>query len=246
MTPQLERLPGDLSEGEQLPEYPTTPEERDAQEVDPPVGVGDPDQGSREPSPSAAQGWLLPLLRVAGFSALALLLLALPLLFLPLAKRLRTDRRRAEPHAELRAIGAWQELVDGIMDGGIGVGIEAVVRRASRQEAAVLLGERLDGVQAGLGAEVRRIAAEVDRAVFSAEGISAAEADALWRDVEGALGLLRSALTRRGRVLSRYSLRSYGIRFAVSSQSREESRRRDVARGNATERQASLRTGRRN
>ena len=121
VTPQLKLRPTTLEEGEQLPEFATTPEERDAREVDPPLGVGDRSENPDDPSNDERASWVLPVLRGIGLSLAALLLLALPLLFLPLAKRRRARVRRAEQNPELRALGAWQELVDGAADDGVAI-----------------------------------------------------------------------------------------------------------------------------
>src|SRR5690606_29982639 len=68
VTPQLEQRPQRLEEGEQLPEHPTTPEERDVREVDPPIGLGEQGEGApSDPDPDEAD-WLGPLLRVIGLS----------------------------------------------------------------------------------------------------------------------------------------------------------------------------------
>ncbi len=196
-TPQLELRPTTLEEGEQLPEFPTTPEERDAQEVDPPLGVGErSDQPSQE-EPEAAASWLLPALRVAGLSLAALVLIALPLLFLPFAKRRRARARRSEADPELRALGAWQEMVDRAADAGVGI-----PAGASRGEAAAILGT----------APARWAAQQVDRAVFSPTGIAPEDAEWLWAAAEADRAEREAGLGRWRRLRAAYALRSYGIR----------------------------------
>ncbi|MGD9607411.1 MAG: DUF3488 domain-containing protein, partial [Leucobacter sp.] len=156
VTPQVETPPVSLEEGEQLPEFPTTPEERDAREVDPPIGLGEQNDQAEEPGEDVVADWLWPVLRTAGLSVSALALLALPLLFLPFAKRRRSKKRRAQADPELRALGAWQEMVDRAADAGV-----AVPQGAGRSEIAEALGT----------APARWAAEQVDRAVFSPTGI---------------------------------------------------------------------------
>ncbi|GAB2547804.1 transglutaminase domain-containing protein [Leucobacter ruminantium] len=198
VTPQVTQPPQRLEQGEQLPEFPTTPEERDAQEVDPPVGLGDQTEGSKDDPEVVAAPWLGPLLRIAGLSLGSAALLALPFLFLPLAKRLRSRKRRSEADPELRALGAWEELVDRARDAGV-----AIPEGASRAEIAEAIGSK-PAVWA---------AAQVDRAVFSAHGIDGSIADTLWQATDADSAERKATLRRRARLGAAYSLRSYGIGF---------------------------------
>lgn len=198
VTPQAETPPLVLEEGEQLPEFPTAPEERDAREVDPPPGLGEQNEESDQAKDPQVAAWLWPVLRAAGLSLAALVLLALPLLFLPLMKRRRARSRRAAPDPELRALGAWQEMVDRAVDRGV-----RVPEGATRSETAELLGS----------APARWAAEQVDRAVFSPSGIGDPEADLLWAaaDTDRREHEARSGWRRRLRAA--YALRSYGVRF---------------------------------
>jgi hypothetical protein len=197
VTPQLEQRPQRLEEGEQLPEFPTTPEERDVREVDPPIGLGE--QGESDVDPTADRGdfWLWPVLRIVGLSAAALALLLIPLLFLPVAKRLRRRRRRAEPDPELRALGAWEEMVDRARDAGA-----EVPTAATRREVGAALATR-PAVWA---------AQQVDRAVFSPVMIGDDEADLLWRAADEDRAERAASMKRAARLRAAYSLRSYGLR----------------------------------
>ncbi|QZY51124.1 DUF3488 domain-containing protein [Leucobacter tenebrionis] len=196
VTPQVEQRPERLEQGERLPEFPTEPEERDAREVDPPVGLGEQGESGDSETPAPAASGLWPVLRAVGLSLAALALLAAPLLFLPLAKRLRARRRRAEPVPELRAIGAWEEMLDRAVDFGA-----AVPAGATRSEIA----EALDTAPA------RWAAAQVDRAVFSPHGIDAGTADQLWRAAEADRAERAAGTGMMTRLRAAYSLRSYGI-----------------------------------
>lgn len=198
VTPQVKLRPTTLEEGEQLPEFPTTPEERDAKEVDPPLGLGERSDNPDDPSDDDQISWLLPVLRAVGLSLAALLLLALPLLFLPLAKRRRARARRAETNPELRALGAWQELVEGAADAGV-----AIPAGASRPEIAEAIGT----------APARWAAGTATRAVFSAQGVSAQDADWMWAAVEADRTEREAALTAWQRFRARYSLKSYGVKI---------------------------------
>lgn len=196
VTPQTENRPKRLEEGEQLPEYPTAPEDRDVREVDPPIGLGEQDESSPADIDPDVASWLGPLLRVIGLSAAAVGLLALPLLFLPVAKLLRARRRRGDVHSELRALGAWDEMVDRARDAGV-----AVPSGATRTEVAAALAT----------APAVWAAQEVDRAVFAHDAITTQQVDTLWEAVKADRCEREQSLNVWRRLRARYSLRSYGI-----------------------------------
>lgn len=200
-TPQLEMRPTTLEEGEQLPEFPTTPEERDAKEVDPPLGFGERNDNADEPNEESAASWLLPVLRAAGLGASALALLALPLLFLPLAKRRREKARRRETDPELKALGAWQQIVDSAADAGVELPVGA-----SRSRVAEAIGT----------APARWAADTVSKAVFSAQGVTEQEAEWMWAAVDADRAEREAKSTRRRRMKAKYALRSYGVKIGWS------------------------------
>lgn len=192
-SPQVDLPPVTLDRGEQLPEFPTVPEDRNATVADPPSGSSsDSSEPAQEPQRNGFEA-LWPILKGVGLSALALVLLALPLLFIPVAKRLRSRRRRLPATPEMRALGAWDELVDGFADSG-----RAPRSRGSRRDLA----EELD-VPGGDWA-----AWTVDRAVYAREGIGDAEADQVWAVVDEALLERRQRIGFWGRIGARFSLRS--------------------------------------
>lgn len=214
-TPQLELRPTTLEEGEQLPEFPTTPEERDAREVDPPLGVGErSDQAQQSEAPEAPWPYW-PVVRAVGLSAAALALLALPLLFLPLAKRARSRSRSAQTDPELRALGAWQEMVDRAEDAGV-----RIPAGAGRGETAAILGT----------APARWAAQQVDRAVFSPSGIDASDAEWIWAAARADRAEREASLGRWQRLRAAYALRSYGVRFAGREAGRREAGAAEVRR----------------
>ncbi len=196
VTPQVEQRPERLEQGEQLPEFPTTPEERDAREADPPVGLGEQGDGDDPDAPVPGASALWPVLRAAGLSLAALALLAAPFLFLPLAKRVRARRRRSEQVPELRALGAWEEMVDRARDAGV-----PVPGNAARSEIAAVLGT----------APALWAAAQVDRAVFSPRGIDPGTVDQLWRAADADRDERAAGMSAMARLRAAYSLRSYGI-----------------------------------
>ena len=197
VTPQAEQHPQRLEQGEQLPEFPTTPEERDAREVDPPIGLGEQADATEPEDDVQGANWLWPALRIVGLSAAGVGLLLLPFLFLPIAKRRRAKSRKSEPNPELRALGAWEEYLDRAADAGVDV-----PQSASRGAVA----EAIGGPSAAL------IATTVDRAVFSPYGIDDAQANGVWSAVEMDTRERAVSRTRWQRIRAAYGLRSYGLR----------------------------------
>lgn len=218
VSPQFEVPPTMLEKGEQLPEFPTQPEERDATESDPPVGMSDQDSGSGNEGDRPGFDALWPVLRGIGLGLGALVLLLLPILFLPIAKRVRDRRRRSEQQPELRTLAAWDRLVDDYADSG------TPPPEGSRREQAEAF-----GIDAG-----DWIAWTVDRAVYSREGVSPEEAEQLVQVVDAELATRREQRGFWARVRHRYSLRSLGP-FAgrAGARSRRQRSQRRSQRGGA-------------
>lgn len=196
VTPQVATPPTTLEEGEQLPEYPTTPETRDASESDPPVGMSESDSAESDDNPENSLSALWPVLRVIGLSLGALALLALLLLFIPFVKRLRTKRRREAVVPEVWALGAWDELLDSYADAGV-----PVPRGGSRRDIAEQL-----AIPGG-----EWIAWNVDRAVFSRESIRTEDAEQLWQVVDARIGERRAEMSAWARFRAAHSLASFGL-----------------------------------
>lgn len=193
-TPQHDNIPIELIEGEQLPEFATVPEDLNAQSSDPLLSQGEGEAGEAD-ADRGPSWWLAvwPVLRPILLGMGALLLLLLPVLFLPVAKRIRHRRRRAQGSPEIRALGAWAELLDRQCDAGMAV--TAGLPRAAQAE-------QIGGPRAG------QIAAGVDRAVFARGDISESAVDRLWEDTEAELAELDAETTRRERLRRALSPRS--------------------------------------
>lgn len=196
VTPQAAARPQRIEEGEQLPEHPTAPEERDAREIDPPIGLGEQNENSGSEPQAETDAWLGAMLRVIALSTAAAACLALPLIFLPVAKRLRTRARRRDSRSEMGALGAWAEMVDRARDAGVDIPASA-----TRSEVAAAIGT----------SSAAWVAREVDRAIFAPSQISAEETALLWDAVRADRSERRSSMTLWQRIAAMYSLRSYGI-----------------------------------
>lgn len=218
-SPQVETPPTELEKGEELPEFPTVPEERDAQVADPPAGSSG-DDG--EPSEAEDTEGALPIwdiLRTIGLILLALVLLLLPILFVPMAKRLRRRQREGTEVPELFALGAWDELIDRASDNG---------RRA---DMGWTRADIADDLQVPGG---EWIAWTVDRAVFSREGITAPEAAELWRYVDAAILATREGRGFWARLAGAFSIRTFMPRRRRSSRAWDRALSLVALRGDRT------------
>lgn len=198
VSPQVSVRPTTLEQNEQLPEHETVPEERDANESDPPVGTSDQDSGEAEEDEETALESFWHILRLVGLGLAVLALLALPLLFIPVAKRIRRGKRRAAEQPEIRVLGAWDELVDRNADRGVITAKLALSRHLSRREIAEALGSE----------HAERVVRVADQAVFSSESVSAESADAVWREVDETLRAQAATLGFWRRLKAAYSFAS--------------------------------------
>ena len=189
VTPQFEVAPISITDGEKLPENPTTPDQPDVDPLDPPQAQRD-DSEAPNTEPPAAPGWfeaLLPALRVVGTAALAGLLLVLPVLVLAIAKIVRRRSRRDDTVPEVSLVGAWTELVAGYVDLGYDV-----PERVSRTAIA----------DAVARPRARALATAVDRAVFSEHSPAAEASEAGWQLVDDERRELAAQTPLRRRVLA--------------------------------------------
>lgn len=185
-SPQFVDAPSTISTGIELPENPTIPDEVQSEVVDPPqVDRGNSDLLTEQDPEDVS--WLtawLPTIRVVGLSALAALLLVLPILVIAIAKSSRRRLRRSMRVPEVSVVGAWDELVDSYVDYGV-----PLPRAASRLEFATAT-ER----PAALA-----LATLVDRAVFAEHPPGRDASAASWEilDAERAELAASSTLGRR-------------------------------------------------
>lgn len=190
VTPQFAMLPSAITEGEQLPEHPTVPEQPRSEALDPPQAQSD--SNNDAPPLEAAQSEffavLLPILRGVGLSLLTLVLLALPFLVLLFAKRRRMRTRRAAEDPEVRLAGAWEELVDLYADHDVTMAAQ---------------GTRVQRAQSADRAAAVRLAVLVDRGVFAEHPPSDADAVAAWALVDSERQALTAAEKRWRRMLVR-------------------------------------------
>lgn len=138
---------------------------------------------------------LLAVLRVLGWTLVALSLVSSPFLVIIAAKlrRRRRRRRAADPVQSIR--GGWQEFEDTLVDHGI-----EVPAAATRRELARIAG----------GAGARVLAVVADRAVFAPGTPDPSEPAKVWQAVHELSASIRNQLTRWERFKGRVSLRSFG------------------------------------
>lgn len=148
-TPQFSVSPVTITDGEKLPENPTTPDQLQPEPLDPPQAQRD-DSDAPADEPQEESGWwdtLRPILLVTATVLLTVLLLVLPLLVLAIAKAVRRRSRRDAASPEVALVGAWSELVSSYVDLGYDVPHPAsrpMVARALGRPRAVALADAVD------------------------------------------------------------------------------------------------------
>ena len=195
-SPQFEELPQIDREGELPPPHGTQPERPSSAVVDPPEGgPADGDAGAAPDDPTADSGGVIdPVVRIVGLIAAGLGLAMLPIAVLLGAKALRRVRRRTED-PETAIVGAWEELVDELLDHGRLVDVDG-----TRRQIAARIGS----------AQASRLAAIADQAVFAERAPSDAQRDEAWELVAAARAELRDGVpffTRLRAALAVTSLR---------------------------------------
>lgn len=212
VTPQYAMLPSAITEGEQLPEHPTVPEQPRSEALDPPQAQSDSndDAPPLEAPESQFLAVLLPILRAVGLGVLVLVLVTLPLLVLLIAKGRRARARRDADDPEVRLAGAWEELVDLYTDHDVALqaqGTRVQRARSTDRSAAV------------------RLAVLVDRGVFAGHPPTDADAVAAWQIVDDERAALSTADTRWRRLVARVRLTSLLHRARPTSGPRFAGRR---------------------
>lgn len=195
-TPQFVEAPATITTGVELPHNPTVPDEVQSEVVDPPeVDRGNSDLLS-DPQASG-DDWLanlLPTIRVVGLSALAALLLVLPILVLAFAKSSRRRWRRGNRVPEVAIVGAWDELVDTYLDHGM-----SLPRASSRRDFAI----------ASARPAALALATMVDRAVFAEHPPLRDESTASWELLDAERRQLDEVSTLGQRIKARLSPTSF-------------------------------------
>lgn len=171
VTPQFAVLPSTITEGEQLPQHPTVPEQPRSEALDPPQAQNDAqaEAAPLDQSDPPLLGGFLPALRAIAIGLLALLLLALPLLTLLVAKVVRRRARRTAGDAEIRLVGAWEDLVDLYVDHGVAMPGD---------------GTRVQRAQSSGRPAAEELARLVDAGVFSPHPPADTDASAAWAIVD--------------------------------------------------------------
>lgn len=189
----------------QVRQPPRTPNHKD--DLITPVQIND--KHHDEGPPFALPGWLV----VLGLSVLipAVIVFA-PLLLIAWLKRRRRERRRAaDPDAAVA--GAWDELLDRLVELGYDTPSRVTRGSAARRMAATLPVSTISGV-----AELAR---DADDAVFSGRDVPVEVVESAWNDSDALVAGASAPLGRSRRLLSRYRLatvRRWSSRLAAAAQ----------------------------
>lgn len=138
---------------------------------------------------------ILAVLRIAGWTLLAIAIVLSPFLAVIAAKHRRRVLRRRASLAVDRMSGGWQEFEDAVIDHGF-----VTPPSPTRTEIAVVVG----------GMQPLVLASIADRAVFSPSDPDDGDVDQLWRSVEELRLSLNDGLTRWQRIKALISVRSLG------------------------------------
>jgi len=196
VAPQYENPVSPLNNEQQDPEnltevVPDTATEQQPPEANPSGG----DQTEQPPENEGPDlGWLVDILKIAGVSLLALLVLFAPFLTILIAKARRRRERLHAPDIENRIVGGWDEYIDAALDNG-----KPAPTSQTRSELA-----RLYGTPRG-----QILATMADRAVFHADPPEAEAGQQFWAIVEAERRSLAAGKTRWQRFRAAVSLRSF-------------------------------------
>lgn len=158
------------------------------------VEIDDTEDDERD-RPFEVPGWVWVVTASVG---IPLALVFLPMLFVALAKRRRRGRRLAE-RPDRSSAGAWDELVDRYAE----LGFEPP-ERATRLQAASVLGRQSAEQGLGAGTELATLAASVDRDVFDGRELESEVAAKRWTEADAAFAAVAGAAGRLRRLVSRY------------------------------------------
>lgn len=197
-----------------------------AEPPSPPPGAMSDDADDDEDDPDETVGWGV----YAAIGASPFVLVGLLIGGIALAKAVRRRRRRHRDTLPGRVDGGWQEILDLLTDLG-----RRTDPRLTRRETAAAL----DAQTPGLGAAA--LAGMADRVVFGPDDVPDAEGERYWSQVMGTRRGLKAATSRRRRLLSLFSLRSFRRHARERSLERRDERRRRRARAQADRRGTELR-----
>jgi hypothetical protein len=138
---------------------------------------------------------LFAVLRIAGWSILAIAIVLSPFIAVIVAKHRRRTLRRRAPLAVERVSGGWREFEDSVLDHGY-----PIPPSPTRTEVAAVVG----------GMQPLVLASVADRAVFSSGEPDEAEVEQVWRAVHELRASLDVELTRWQRLKALISVRSLG------------------------------------
>jgi hypothetical protein len=138
---------------------------------------------------------LFAVLRIAGWSILAVAIVLSPFIVVIVAKHRRRTLRRRAPLAVERVSGGWREFEDSVLDHGY-----PIPRSPTRTEVAAVVG----------GMQPLVLASVADRAVFSSGEPDDEEVEQVWRSVQELRASLDLELTRWQRIKALISVRSLG------------------------------------
>ena len=166
----------------------------------PPLSADDPKKAPDARSGTAA--WV----RYALYGVSGVLLFILPFATILGLKALRSRRRRLRGRPDVRAAGAWEDVLDVARDGRIAVD----PRRTRSEQAKALAGAVALRREAADVAPISRTASIADFTVFSGRDIDQVRLDEAWASADEAKTAIRQVSPRR----SRFSLRSFARRNA--------------------------------
>lgn len=204
-TPDDTRTPSDDTkpqDSEPQPEVVQPPPPPEEPVVPPKDDVENPDVDSSQEEPVVETDWAMLVITTLAV-AIPLLLLVLPPLLIVAAKARRRRRREHAPTALARITGAWDEVLDAAHDQR-----EQASAYATRSESARALEATFPG------ARVQQLARRADTAVFGWGEPSAAEAAAMWAEVDGAVAVIARRGSAWQRLRARVSLASLRARRA--------------------------------
>ncbi|WP_127792335.1 transglutaminase domain-containing protein [Agromyces sp. LHK192] len=199
-TPQFVLPPTQITEGEQLPEHPTVPDDERSEPIDPPRANSESSDAAAPPAVSGDDDPTdgLAIVRWVALGTGALLFLLLPVLAVLLLKSGRRRARRSLEDPELRVVAAWEELEDVYVEHGVPFAASssrAVTAASARRPAA---------------AELARL---VDLAVFAPHPPSPETAERAWAIVDAERRDLRAALRPLERWRATFTLRGFTARL---------------------------------